>query len=544
MPLSKRPRGGAALAVLAGLPLLAFPARGRDVYGQKLGSVEFPVSCSAEAAASLRRGLALLHHMTYEGARQEFAAATARDPACAMGYWGEAMTHIHPLWSDPPSAADFERAAGLARRAAAARGTSPRERAYVEALTAYFTPGRGDSEKPNLRAFAAGWREAHRRFPADPEIRSFHSLTLLATADPDDKTYRIQERAAAIAAPVLRRIPDHPGAHHYTIHSLDYPPLAERAVAVARRYGRIAPTVPHALHMPSHIFVRRGLWQEAAAMNRRSADAALLHPADGRISLHYPHALDYLAYADLQRGEDDRARAVLAELRQAIAEPVQPHVASAYALAAVPARLLLERGAWSRAVGLEPLTPPGFPWQRFPAMEAITHFARALGAARSGRPEGARREIRRLEELRVAAAAGSDYWGKQVEIMQRSAQAWLLLAEGDTAGALTAMRAAADLEATTEKHPVTPGEVLPARELLGDMLLAGKRWREAHAAYVEALERSPLRLNGLYGAARAAEGMGERDLATRHYRALLEATAEGSDHPAVARARAYLAGGG
>jgi tetratricopeptide (TPR) repeat protein len=294
--------------------------------------------------------------------------------------------------------------------------------------------------------------------------------------------------------------------------------------------------------MPSHIFVRRGLWEEAAAMNRRSADAALLHPAEGKVSLHYPHALDYLVYAVLQRGEDDRAERILTELEQAVDEPIQPHVASAYALAAIPARPLLERRAWQQAVALQPLSPPDFPWDRFPAMEAITHFARALGAARSGQPDMARQEIRRLEQLREVAARGSDYWGKQVEIMQQTAEAWLLHEEGDRETALKTMHAAADLEATTEKHPVTPGEVLPARELLGDMLLAEERWQEAYEAYLEALKRSPRRLNGMDGAARAAEGMGKEELAKRHYRDLLDATAEDTKHPAVVNARTVLAG--
>lgn len=534
---------GAALIALAGAALLAPPALGRDLYGQKLGTVAFLISCSPEVAAAMDRGLALLHHMTYGGAREEFSSAAQRDPDCALAYWGQAMTFIHPLWSDPPSSEDFARASRLARKAAEASSTSPRERAYVEALSAYFVAGQGDSEKPNLNAFAAGWKQAHRRFPADPEIRSFYSLAYLATADPDDKSYRIQKRSASIASPVLKRISNHPGAHHYIIHSLDYPPLAEQAVTVARSYGEIAPTVPHALHMPSHIFVRRGLWEEAVAMNRRSADAALLHPADGKVSLHYPHALDYLAYAYLQRGEDRQARQVLDEIRKASAEPVQPHVASAYALAAIPARLLLERNAWQEAVDLQPLTPPDFPWDRFPAMEAITSFSRALGAARSARIDIARQEIGRLEQLQTAAARGSDYWGKQVEIMQRSAEAWLLYAAGDRETALKTMRAAAELEATTEKHPVTPGEVLPARELLGDMLLAEQRWQEAYDAYLQALQRSPRRLNSMDGAAIAAERTGERDLAKRQYQDLLQSTAADTNHPAVVRARAFLANG-
>jgi tetratricopeptide (TPR) repeat protein len=450
------------------------------------------------------------------------------------------MTYVHPLWSDPPEPEDFRRAAGLLDRAAALpRQTAP-ERAYVEALRAYFQVGRQDGERSNLRAFARGWQQAQLRFPDDPEIRSFHALAVLSTADPDDKTYRVQRRSAAIAGPVLRRIPDHPGAHHYLIHASDYPPLAAEVLEVARGYGRIAPTVPHALHMPSHIFIRLGLWEEAITMNRRSADAALLHPVKGMTSLHYPHALDYLAYAHLQRGEDGRAEDVLRELT-AIDEAVQPHIASAYALAAVQARLALERGDWGRAAGLRATTPPDFPWQRFPAMRAITSFARALGAARAGRPDQARREIDRLAGLRAEVAAGSDYWGKQVEIMEKSARAWFLHASGSRREGLALMREAAALETSTEKHPVTPGEVLPATELLGDMLLAEGRPADALRAYGQALERSPRRHNGLYGAGRAAERLGDRDTAARHYRTLLDATAAGAATEAVLHARRFLA---
>lgn len=527
-------------ACVTGAAVMLAPAAqarpGADIYGERLGSVRLEASCAPAALPHLERGLALLHHMTYVGARSSFVRAAQVDPACAMAFWGQSMTMIHPLWSDPPGEAVFREGAALARTAATLPGITPREQAYIGALSAYWREGRGSSERPNLEAFARGWRQALNQYPDDPEIRSFTALAVLATADPDDKTHRVQRQAALIARPVLKTVPDHPGAHHYIIHAHDVPPLAGEALEVARSYGRIAPTVPHALHMPTHLFTRLGLWQDAIAMNDRSAAAALLHPAGEQVSLHYLHAFDYMAYAHLQRGEDAEAEAALRTM-EATEGPIQPHVASAYALAAVPARIALERQRWEDAADLPVRAPASFPWDRFPAMEAISHFARALGAARSGRSALAREELELLARLEQAAAKGSPYWGKQVRILRESARAWLTYAGGDAALALQQMRAAADLEAGTEKHAVTPGEILPAQELLGDMLLAMERPREALDAYGKALERSPRRLNSLIGAARAAERLGEVEISRAYSQQLLESVNPDSPHPAIVRAR-------
>ena len=536
-----RPAAMGAALLGAVLPL-ARPAMAADErYGGNLGRVEFPVSCGGEAASEMERGLALLHHMTYMAARAAFERATARDPDCAMGYWGQAMTYIHPLWSDPPSEEDFGTASALLETAATTGRRTAREEAYIEALRSYFSLGRGSSEKPNLTAYAEGWKQAHSRFSEDPEIRSLYALAHLATADPDDKSYAVQNAAADIAAPVLQRIPDHPGAHHYIIHSYDYPTLAEKGLKVARSYGAIAPTVPHALHMPSHIFVRLGLWDETITMNSRSADAAKLHPVGDQVSLHYLHALDYLAYAHLQRGEDDKAAEVLATM-EAIEKPLQPHVASAYTLAAVPARPAMERHDWKQAAALKPRLPVDFPWDKFPQMEAITYFARGIGAARSGDLEQARSDVERLEVLQRAAQEGSGYWGKQVAIMRGAVQAWLARASGDEQEGLRLMRQAADLESTTEKHPITPGEILPARELLGDMLLEMNRPEKARREYALALQRSPRRLNSLYGSGRAAEMAGDRPGAMKSYSELLEFAAPDSSDPRLQRARRVVGG--
>jgi tetratricopeptide (TPR) repeat protein len=508
-------------------------------YGEHLGTVNFPVSCTEKAGRYTARGLALLHNMTYEGARAEFAAATEADPVCAMGYWGQAMTFIHPLWSDPPGETDFKRGQALVEEARARGKKSEWERAYIAAVEAYYAEGRNRGEKVNLASYERAWEKVYRQFPNDTEAACFYSLAHMATADPSDKTYAKQKRAGAIAEKVLALVRDHPGGHHYIIHAYDYPELADRALAVARSYGKIAPEVPHSLHMPTHIFTRFGIWQESIEMNKRSADAALKHPVDGAISLHYTHAMDYLVYAYLQQGEDRKAMQVLDTLRS-LEGPFQIHIASAYTFAAVPARVALERQVWAEAASLKPRTPGDYPWDRFPAMEAVTHFARALGAARSGNGQAARDALSRLAALHDLNAKTSAYWTKQVEIMRLSAKAWLEYHEGAKENALEIMHRAAALEASTEKHPVTPGEVLPARELLGDMLLDMGRYKEARAAYETALARSPNRFNSLYGSGRAAELSGNKKEAVSLYRKLVEMTAKDSERKRLQQARAFL----
>jgi len=514
-----------------------------ETYGDHLGTVQFAHSCDDAAARHLDRGLALLHHMTYEGARLEFAEAAGADPECAMGYWGQAMTFIHPLWSDPPTGEDFQLGAALVEEARQRGGKTAREQAYIEAVAAYYAPGNQATEAANLAGFESGWRQTHERHPDDIEAALFFALAHLGTADPSDKTYAHQTRSGEIAEGVLEDIADHPGAHHYTIHAYDYPPLAARALEIARNYGRIAPAVPHALHMPTHIFTRLGLWEESIDFNRRSAAAALEHPAGDRVSLHYLHALDYLAYAHLQRGESGDAEEVQARL-DALEGPFQIEIATPYTFAAVPARLALERQRWSEAAQLE-VEPDVYPWDRFPAMEAITHFARGVGAARAGEPGLAGEAIDHLALLRDRAAETSPYWAQQVEIQRLAAEAWRAFDAGERERALATMREAADLEASTEKHPVTPGEVLPARELLGDLLLEMERYEEARAAYEATLERAPRRLNALYGAGRAAELAGDREAAAEHYRKLVELVSDADGGGERLRhARAFLAGDG
>jgi tetratricopeptide (TPR) repeat protein len=509
---------------------------------QQLGSVEFKVSCQAEVQPAFDRGLALLHHMTYQESRTTFQKITQADPECAMGYWGEAMTYIHPLWSDPPDQSEFDTAVALVKQAQQRGQKSERESAYIAALEAYFSGDWGPDEAPRLARYADAWNEVHQRFPDDIEAAAFYALANLSTADPSDKSYKKQQESGSLGQHILTKVSGHPGGHHYAIHAYDYPPLSHHGLKVAHSYGTIAPDIPHALHMPTHIFTREGLWQESIDWNLKSAEAALKSSADKPLSLHYLHALDYLVYAYLQRAEDQKAQGVMATMA-AIDSPIQPHGASAYTLAAIPARLALERQQWQQAAALQPQIPSSYPWSKFPAMEAITHFARALGAARTGDSAQAQQDLDSLAALKAKLPPSATYWATQIEIQHQSALAWLQYQQGDQTQALATMQQAAMLEASTEKHPITPGEVLSAHELYADMLLEMERFDEALAQYKASLERNPNRLNSLYGAAYACESRGDTNMAKAYYQQLV-AIAESADTKLerLSHAIAYLKG--
>jgi tetratricopeptide (TPR) repeat protein len=510
--------------------------------GQELGTVHFPTSCAAEVQADLEHGLALLHHMNYTKAEPIFLGAAESDPECALAYWGAAMTYVHPLWPDTVSGENLERGRALLVKASAAAHSSEREAGYLNALNGYYE-GQEVSERERLRSFLEGWTAVHTDYPDDTEAALFHALALLGTAEASDKSYQKQAEAGSILEGVLERVPRHPGAHHYTIHAYDFPPLAPRALDIARRYDDLAPENTHALHMTSHIFTRLGLWPESIEFNIRAAAAASERTAKGDVSLHHLHALDYLAYAYLQRADDVAADAVLADLK-ALEPPFQNHSATAYAFAAVPARLALERHDWEAAAAVESRWPAELKWEQYPYLDAITFFARALGAAHTGHPKVAQAAIAELVELEAAAnALDIAYdWGIQVAIQRVAAEAWLAYESGDTERGLELGRKAAEMEGTTEKNPVTPGEVLPARELYGDMLLASGHHSEAVEAYETALARSPNRFNSIYGAGRAAELAGDGQAAKELYAQLLEICPDPTGaRPELEHARAFLA---
>ncbi|MDH3620583.1 MAG: tetratricopeptide repeat protein [Gammaproteobacteria bacterium] len=493
-----------------------------DLVNTPVGDVSFPVGCNADAAPLVERGVALLHHMMYDEASFVFGMADDRDPDCALAYWGSAMTLIHPLWTDVLSPSQFERGTELVEKSLLLGGHSDREDAYLETTRAYFEAGESASERERLQLFKDAWKTLSEEYPEDLEARAFYSLALRATANSADKEFVTQKAAGLIAEGVLAENPNHPGAHHYIIHAYDIPGLAEKALATADNYGKITPRVPHATHMMTHIYTRLGQWEKAIEWNTQSADTAwAMCLENGEVNSHYTHAMDYLAYAYLQTGNDSAALGIMRD-----AEELQPPYsetsrgATAYSFSALPARLALERRDWEAAAKLRPRVPTTFPWEKaHDPFVAITHFARALAASHLGRPDDATADIEALRSLR--AGVGNPYWAQQVEIQEIAARAWQAYARGDTEQALETMRRAAALEASTEKHAITPGEVLPAAELLGDLLFEAGRFEEALEAYRSALQRAPGRYNGLYGAGQSARAAGDDSVAVEYFTELL-----------------------
>jgi len=517
-----------------------------DLVNTPVGDVNFPVGCNAEAAPLVERGVALLHHMMYDEASFIFGMADDRDPDCAMAYWGQAMSLIHPLWPDVPTASQFDRGLKAVARSLELKGHSDRENAYLETTRAYFDGGELLTERQRLTRYEKAWKDLSGAFPDDLEARAFYSLALRAIADVKDKTFAKQKTAGAIAESVLAEIPNHPGAHHYIIHAYDVPGEAEKALTAANHYGEITPRVPHATHMMTHIYTRLGQWDKAIEWNTISADAAwALCLEYGEVSLHYTHALDYLAYAYLQTGDDHEAHQVLEN-----AEQLQPPYgetnrnASAYAFAALPARYALERRDWEAAAQLKPRSPSSFPWEEaHDPYVAITHFARALAMSNLGRPDDATADIEALQSLRSSVAPLSAYWAQQIEIQEVTALAWQTFARGETESALEIMQQAAAIEASTDKHALTPGEVLPAAELYGDMLLEAGQYEEALAAYRVALQRAPRRFNSLYGAGKAAMRAGDEVTARAYFGELLSFTSSAQEpRSRIMEIRAFMGG--
>ncbi len=514
----------AVFAVYISLPALSVADHPTDKWGQQLGTIRFEVSGSDAARDHVVRGVKLLHHMMYVEADREFAAAITADPDSALAYWGRAMTMIRPLWPDSPTAAELKQGLEFVRTGLARNPKTARERDYLQVLESYCDQTPNIGYPAGLKLLDEGWGQLATKYPKDLDAAAFSALFHLAPARfvAKDKSHRIQLEAAQTIQQVLAQIPDHPGAQHYKIHAYDFPMLADRALEICESYGAIAPDVPHALHMPTHIYTRRGLWEKSIDFNRRSANAARkINEQSGEIVLHYPHALDYLVYAYLQRGQYQAANAIREEV---LALPGPYHAANrsgiAFALAAIPARYTLERHDWAGATQLKLHQPASFPWSAAALhCDSIIHFARAIGAVRSGQLDMARSEIQQLEELnrKISAAYTVSYWVSQAETQLLAARGWLKLKEGDAETALALMRRATELETQADKEAVTPGEMLPAGELLGDMLAELKRPADALAAFEAVLVSSPNRLNSLYGAARSAETAGDIRKATQYY---------------------------
>ncbi len=514
--------------------------------GEKIGKVRFVVSCSAQAQKQFNRAVAWLHSFEYGESERAFNDIATIDPQCAMAHWGAAMSLYHQLWA-PPSPAELEKGARAAQKAKQIGAKTKRERDYIDAIAQFFDDRERVDHSTRAARYEHAMEQVYLHYPNDREAGVFYALALNAAAlaaSPMDKTYAKQKKAAAILNRMLRLQPEHPGFAHYLIHSYDYPPLAHFALAAARRYAGIAPSSAHALHMPSHIFTRLGLWDEDIATNIKSENAAKEYARKNHLAGTWDdqlHAMDYLAYAYLQQGRDGEARSVLDELK-AIRKTDPESFKCAYAFAAIPARWALERRNWSEAAELK-VEPVDFPWSRFQWAEAITHFARAIGAARNGDTNRAKVEVEKLAEVkRQLVGAKDNYdWATQIEIQLRAAAAWLAKAEGKNGEALRQMQSAADLEDSTDKHPVTPGSVLPARELLGDLYLELSQPADALREYERSLADSPNRLNGLYGAGHAAQLAGDDSKARVFYQKMVRICAAGDAGRAeLQRAREFL----
>jgi len=510
--------------------------------GEDFGTATLGVSCKASVRETFGLAIALLHSFEYEEAEKVFVRVIDADPECAMAYWGVAMSNYHALWA-PPTEEDLARCYEILEVANRLKAT-PREADYLRAITAFYTDWEILDHGTRSLKFEKAMERLYKEHPEDKEATILYCLALRATADPMDKTYANQRKAGEILMDLFPDYPDHPGVAHYIIHNYDYPELAEQALNAAREYSQIASSSAHAAHMPSHIYTRLGLWDESINSNISSTDAAVCYQQNLGETDHWDeemHALDYIVYAHLQMAEDEKARKYLDYTMGVSGTFPGTTMKAVYAFAAIPVRYVLERKDWEAAASLEP-HHNHFEWAEFPWQKGIIHFARALGAAHTGDISAAKQDLKELRKLELQLKdVGDLYKANQVSIQIKSAEAWILYAEGDHENALATMRDAVDLEDRTEKMAVTPGEVLPSRELLGDMLLELDKPTKALATYETNLERTPERFNSIYGAARAAQSAGEHAKAEDYYERLLDLVGETEEpRPQVVEALQYL----
>jgi hypothetical protein len=538
----------AAVAAMAIVLMCAAGAFAQDAHDQHgamsaaaigSASVKFETSCAAAVKDDFNKGVALLHSFWFPESIKEFESILARDPNCAMAYWGIALSN----WGNPFGGIKAPRSVELTKtaidKAQATGSPTPRERGYIQAVATLVTASDPGSHGARIAAYEAAMEKVASDNPNDVEARIFYALAVNQTASPFDKTYAKNLKAAGILEPLFQKMPTHPGLAHYIIHAYDAPPLAEKALEAARKYASLAPAIPHALHMPSHTFTRVGYWKESIDTNRKSAEAARKSNGPGEEL----HALDYQAYAYLQIAQDKQAKAVvdhaLAVVGGAEGAAAGAAGAGAFAVAAIPARYALERGAWADAAALT-ARPANTAYT-----EAITHFARAIGAARSGNPAAATADIEKLAALRDKLRDAKDaYWTEQVDIQRRVALAWQTFAQGKKDEGIAQLSAAADAEDATDKSAISPGPLAPARELYGYMLLEAGQPKPALVAFEATMKKEPNRFRGLYGGARAAAESGDRAKATTYYTKLLQVAKEAdTDRPELQQAKAFVGGG-
>ncbi len=510
----------------------SIPASAHESSHEHLGTVEFANSCAPEVQEPFRRAVAMLHSFRYVETEKAFREVLVQDPSCAIADWGiAAILMSNPLAGVGPSPEWATRAQAAIEQGRKSGAKTERERDYIEAVAAYYDDWANRPERTRQLNRAKAFEALAARYPDDDEAQIFYALYLAGTQSLADQSYQAYLAAAAILEKQFAKHPDHPGVAHYLIHSYDAPPIAAKGLVAARRYAEIAPSAPHALHMPSHIFTRVGSWKESIATNERAAAAS---KADQDFDEQL-HATDYLVYALLQLARDDEAHRLMEE-SAAVTGFTTLRFAGPYAQAAIPARYAIERGDWKQAMALVPQP------NQFPFTVALTHFARALGAARSGDAAKAQKDIDELARLRDALkAANNEYWANEVEISRLGAAAWTALALSQRNDALELMQSAADMEDKSEKHIVTPGRIVPARELLGDMLLELKLPADALREFEASQLREPERFRGYYGAARAAAASGDLTKARAYFARLVDMAGQGGARPELDEARASLA---
>ncbi|MBC7627329.1 hypothetical protein [Ferruginibacter sp.] len=510
---------------------------------KQFGSVDFEMTCNEKAKKDFNLAIELLHSFEYDESEKVFAKVIDETPECAMAYWGVAMCNFHPLWT-PPTEAELQKGSKAIGIANTISKKSERESAYINAIATFYQDWNKTDHHTRCINYEKAMEKIHTAYPDDKEAAIFYALSLDASANPNDKTYINQKKAGSILNALYPSEPNHPGIIHYIIHTYDYPGLAELALPAARKYAAVAPNSAHALHMPSHTFTRLGLWDECIKSNLASVASAKCYAEQSGIKGHWDeelHGMDYLMYSYLQKGENKLANEQLKYL-ETIHEVHPANFKVAYAFAAIPARFLLENKNWYRAATLQ-MAPANFSWLQFPWQESIIHFTRLLGAAHLGNIKNANIELEKLKLLHDTLEQQKDeYKSQQVAIQIKTGEAWIQFAKEKTTVALNLMKLAADMEDGTEKHPVTPGEVLPARELLGDMLLQINQYENALLAYEAVLQKCPNRFNSLYGAGLAAEKSEQKQKAVFYFKQLLTISDTlKSDRPELAATRNFLA---
>lgn len=502
------------------------------------GTVDFKVSCNETVQEDFNRALAMLHNMMYVTARKAFEEIADSDPNCAMAYWGIATTLFQPLWGTRPSEEDLQNGLKNSEKALAL-ASSDREKSLIKATEAFYKDPEDADFWTRIDRWADRMEAAYEAYPGDFDIAAFYGLSRLTLAQTAEDREPLHDETEVILREIYEQVPGHPGAIHYSIHSTDVEGRAENALDMVEAYGKIAPDVPHALHMPTHIYVRLGNWPEVISWNKKSAQAALNHSVDGAVSHHYAHAIDYLVYAYLQQGEDKKIKPLVEKLFDK--DRHQASTISAYHFAAIPARLAVERRDWEKAASIEPRNPEYLPWDSFPWAEGISWFAKGMGAINTDDVEGAIEAEQRLGNLREKAKEnGAGGLASYIEIDRRILEGWIAYKKGETEKAVELIKSAAELESTTEKHPVSPGALLPPNEALGDLLMKLNRPAEAFKAYEASEAVWPERYNTLLGAARSAQAAGDELTAQKFYKRILDNTGD-SKRSGVREAQGFVA---